>query len=101
MNLGGTVAPNHRVLERRAIELYINHAFPGRFHGLLDCHRHLTRLTGSVTDTALAVSDHGQSGKPELAAALDYLGDAINGHQLFEKLVAFRLRIVIRHLLSP
>ena len=56
------------------------------FLALADCFRNLGSLTKSDTDMAILITDNDQSRKPHVAAALDRLGDSLDGDYLLGKL---------------
>ena len=76
----------HGILQGAALELDIDHVAAGVLHRLLDCHRHLARLTAAKADLAIAVTDNDESSKTEDPATLDCLGDAVYGNQLLDEL---------------
>jgi hypothetical protein len=55
-------------------------ALLGTIDGLLDGQRHLVRLPVADAHDALLVAHDHQRREREAAAALDHLGDAIDGH---------------------
>src|SRR5210317_1165956 len=76
------------VLQRVVVQVYRDHVATGGLHRFLDCDRHFTCLAVTEAHAALAVSNNGQCGKAELAPALHNLGDAVDGNQFFNEVIA-------------
>jgi hypothetical protein len=62
---------------------------------------HFPGFTCAKTYATFTIADHGQSGKAELTPAFNNFGDASYADEFFQKIIAFRLRIVIRHDSAP
>src|SRR5579863_1469804 len=98
---GGAVAGAHRVIQRAVLELDLLQVLAGLLHGLGDGVRDLAGLAVAEPDLAVAIADHGERGEAEQPAALDHLGHAVHGDQLFlQAVVAFRKVIEFSHV-SP
>src|SRR4249919_970569 len=91
----GAVASLDLVPKRAFVEIDIDHRLAGFFHRLLDGDRHFAGLAITEADLAGAVAHHRQSGEGELAAALDGLGDAVDGDQLLDEAVVTLTAIAI------
>ena len=60
----------------------------GALRGLADRFRHFACLTGAVADAAFLITDHHQGGEGEPTATLHHFGDAVDGDQLVDQLIA-------------
>ena len=68
-----------RVGDRGAGERDVEQVALGLLGALLDRQRHFLGLAVAETDAAVAVTDHDERGEREAAAAVDDLGDAVDG----------------------
>src|SRR5207247_435480 len=66
-----------------------------RLHGLADGLAHLVRLAGGDADVPLPVAHGDQRVEAEPPAALDDLGDAVDGDHVLEDAVAFARRAIV------
>src|SRR5438309_6188628 len=66
-----------------------------RLHGLADGLAHLVRLAGGDADVPLSVAHGDQRIEAEPPAALDDLGDAVDGDHVLEDAVAFARRAIV------
>src|SRR5262249_11779246 len=88
------VARGHRIPDRAAIELDLDHVVTRRFHRLLNCDRYFARFAATEADAALAVTDDRQRREAENAPAFDDLRDAIDPDELLDESFFFNfLRI--------
>ena len=72
-----------------ALQGNLVHVLLSSSFALADCLRHFAGLADAVTDGALAVAHDNQSGKLHDAAALDSLGNAVDGDNLGDHAVVF------------
>src|SRR5947209_13443221 len=70
---------------------YADHAAPRLLGGLANGFRHLPRLTRTIADPTLAVTDHDQRCEAEAPAALHHLRDTIDVDQLFGEFTVLAL----------
>ena len=73
------VLAHHLVRDGRAGERDREEVLLGLFHALLDRGGDFLRLAVAETDVAVAVTDHDERGEREPPAALDDLGDSVDG----------------------
>ncbi len=73
---------DNSVLQSPVFETHSYHLAAGFFHGLLDSHRHLARLTLAHSDTTITVAHYCQSSEPKNPPALHHFRDAVDGHHL-------------------
>jgi hypothetical protein len=86
------------VLQRVVVQVDVDHVPTGSLHRLLDRNRHLTRLAVTEADLALAITDDSQRREAELTTTFDNLGDAIDGNQFLNKVIAGLILFVSCHL---
>ena len=65
----------------------MNQIFLGLLDGLADGHGNFARLAHAETGVAALIADDHQRGKAQVLAALDDLGDALDGHDLILQIV--------------
>ena len=68
------------------------HVLLGGFQALADCLGDLSSLAQAETDLALLVADDDQSGELHHTAALDGLGDTVQGNDFFHVLAGFSFK---------
>src|SRR5450432_2231969 len=83
-----TVVGLDRMPQSAIIQFHARHTAARALHCLRDRDRHFTRLAVTETDLAVTVADHSQRGETHLSAALDRLGHAVDGDELFQHAVA-------------
>src|SRR5215203_1122039 len=76
----GAEAPGHLVRHRRALERHLDQRLLGRFDALLDSRGHFLGLADAEPDVAGVVANNDQGAERQVLAALDHLGDAVDGH---------------------
>ena len=59
----------------------------GLLDGLANGHGHFARLAHAEAGVAVLIADDDQRGKAQVLAALDDLGDALDGHDLVLQIV--------------
>src|SRR5262249_19484173 len=86
-NRASPEAADHIVMQGSSFAQCDAHQWPfGVFGRLADGLRDLACLAGPVTDAALAVADHHESGEAETPSALNDLGNPIDADQLLDDL---------------
>ena len=65
-----------------ALQIQLNQIFLGLLDGLPDGHGHFARLAHAESGMAVLIADNHQRGEAEVLAALDDLGDALDGDDL-------------------
>ena len=85
------------VHQRVVIQVDADHVLTSRLHRLLNCDRHLTRLAIAESNLASTITDNGECSETKLTAALYYFGDAVNGDQFFNEVIAWLIVIVSCH----
>ncbi len=78
-NLRRTVTPKHLVRDARALQIELDQVFLGLLDGFLDGHGHFAGFAHAESGVAVAVADDDERGEAEVLAALDDLGDAVDG----------------------
>ena len=87
MHFAGAVPAENVMMERSALaQRHTREIALGGIGCLADRFRHFARLAMAKADPALLVADDDKRGEAEAPAALHYLGDAIDMHELVDKL---------------
>src|SRR5205085_9009822 len=87
----GAEDPGHLVGNRPIDHRHRDQATLGSVDSFADRLRHLVRLAHTETDVAVTVADHDERAEAEAASALDHLGHAVDGDDLFLELETLRI----------
>ena len=80
---------------------HTDHGALGPLGRLADRFRDFTRLARPVADAALLVTDHHEGGEGKTPATLHHLGDAVDGHQFVDQLVAAIAIAIVTAVAAP